>query len=116
MAGVPTAVGRNWFDGISNLAEYIPGRNLASAELNGFASNIKVAVDDAIGLPGDVCPYLTFDVQLRASIGDAEVSFRYGVDFLGLAEAASAAIEIGATQANGEFETKQFQTPVSMDA
>ncbi|XOV71489.1 MAG: hypothetical protein ACFHW5_22765 [Verrucomicrobiota bacterium] len=104
------------FDGISNLAEYILGRNLASAELDGFASNIKVAVGDAIGLPGDGRPYLTFDVQLRASIGDAEVSFRYGADLSGLAESASAAIEIGASQANGEFETKQFRSPVPMDA
>jgi hypothetical protein len=49
-------------------------------------------------------------------VGDAEVSFRYGADLSGLAESASAAIEIGASQANGEFETKQFRSPVPMDA
>ena len=102
-------------DGISNLAEYILGRNLASAELEGFAANIGVATGDAIGLSGDGRPYLTFDVQVRASVGDAEVSFSYITDLSGLGDAASAAVEIGTSQADGDFETKQYRSPVPMD-
>ena len=102
-------------DGISNLAEYILGRNLASAELEGFAANIGVATGDAIGLAGDDRPYLTFDVQVRASVGDADISFSYSADLSGLGDAASAAIEIGTSQADGDFETKQYRSPVPMD-
>ena len=102
-------------DGISNLAEYILGRNLASAELEGFAANIGVAIGEAIGLAGDDRPYLTFDVQVRASVGDADISFSYSADLSSLGDGASAAIEIGTSQADGDFETKQYRSPVPMD-
>ncbi len=102
-------------DGISNLAEYILGRQLNVLELEGFASDIQIKTGESLGIAGDTRAYLTFDVRIRTSIADAEISFQYNTDLSLLGDQVSAAVEVGSPLINGDFETRKFRSPIPVD-